>query len=145
MTIGRRRDTTTTPRNPPAHYGSRGFEDVKKFRVRRIVMREEVEAEPTAALSSKVCCVPPDGIGHVGDGLADVLRELAGLDRPVEREDGLERGTTGGGALDQIGRCHVHVAHGRKARTTMATATRLCRTAGMSVLIRRITAEEKRG
>ena len=52
----------------------------------------------------KVCCVPPDGIDHMGDGLTDVPRELACLDGPIERNDGLERGATGGGAVEQIAR-----------------------------------------
>lgn len=42
-------------------------------------------------------------------------------------------------------RRHVPCRSQQLARTTMATATRLCRAVGMSSLIRRMTSEEKRG
>jgi hypothetical protein len=50
-----------------------------------------------------------------------------------------------GGALERLVSCHVPCRSQQLARTTMATATRLCRAAGMSCLIRRMTWEEKRG
>ena len=88
------------------HCGGRR-EHIKQLFVRRVIVRNEVDAEPSGTLSGEVCCVPTDGIDEVRDRPPDVPREVARRDGPVLLDARFEHAAAGGRGVEKVIRAHV--------------------------------------
>ena len=118
---GRRGRVSSGPRNTRECCRGR-IQDVEKFRVGRIAVGEEVEAQPTRNPQRQVRGVPTHGIADVGERPPHVPVEVAGPDGPVPGDERLERLLGGGYGLEKVVGRHFH-AHPAVQRTSRVVVT----------------------